>query len=29
MCKIAFLKLTFFSVHHDFSTETLERFKTV
>jgi len=29
MYKIAFLKLTFFSMHHDFSTGTLERFKTV
>jgi hypothetical protein len=29
MYKIVLLKLTFFSIHHDFSTGTLERFKTV
>jgi hypothetical protein len=29
MYKIAFLKLTFFNVNHDYTTETLERFKTV
>jgi hypothetical protein len=29
MRKIAFLKLTFFNAHRDFSTESLERFKTV